>query len=154
LKILIEFLPDLLEEKGININKLYTRKQQTQIQSQSGCINEHELNDNNHNNNHSNSNKQQAIKKIVEILSNHITPPPQMNNNNNKTTITTTTITTTPSTTVEQPKTVSSFKTKTKSSILFNMQLGQLGLLFDKLKNSLIHKYFKCLKEKTFKHVQ
>jgi hypothetical protein len=152
LKILIEFLPDLLEEKGININKLYTRKQQIQIQSQSGCINEHELNDNNNNNNHSNSNKQQAIKKIVEILSNHITPP-QMNNNNNNVT-TTTTITTTPSTTVEQPKTVSSFKTKTKSSILFNMQLGQLGLLFDKLKNSLIHKYFKCLKEKTFKHVQ
>ena len=156
LKILIEFLPDLLEEKGININKLYTRKQQTQIQSQSVGIDEHELNNNN-SNNHSNSNKQQAIKKIVEILSNHITPPPssppQMNNNNNVTTTTTIT-TTTPSTTVEQPKTVSSFKTKTKSSILFNMQLGQLGLLFDKLKNSLIHKYFKCLKEKTFKHVQ
>ena len=154
LKILIEFLPDLLEEKGININKLYTRKQQTQIQSQSVGIDEHELNNNN-SNNHSNSNKQQAIKKIVEILSNHITsPPPQMNNNNNVTTTTTITTTTTPSTTVEQPKTVSSFKTKTKSSILFNMQLGQLGLLFDKLKNSLIHKYFKCLKEKTFKHVQ
>ena len=146
LKILIEFLPDLLEEKGININNLYTRKQ-IQIQSISGNIDEHEIN----NNSKSDNNKQQAIKKIVEILSNHITPP-QMNNNNANTT---TTITTTPSTTtIEQPKTVSSFKTKTKSSILFNMQLGQLGLLFDKLKNSLIHKYFKCLKEKTFKHVQ
>ena len=146
LKILIEFLPDLLEEKGININNLYTRKQ-IQIQSISGNIDEHEIN----NNSKSDNNKQQAIKKIVEILSNHITPL-QMNNNNANTT---TTITTTPSTTtIEQPKTVSSFKTKTKSSILFNMQLGQLGLLFDKLKNSLIHKYFKCLKEKTFKHVQ
>lgn len=146
LKILIEFLPDLLEEKGININNLYTRKQ-IQIQSISGNIDEHEIN----NNSKSDNNKQQAIKKIVEILSNHITPL-QMNNNNANTT---TTITTTPSTTtIEQPKTVSSFKTKTKSSILFNMQLGQLGLLFDKLKNSLIHKYFKCLKEKTFKYVQ
>ena len=146
LKILIEFLPDLLEEKGININNLYTRKQ-IQIQSISGNIDEHEIN----NNSKSDNNKQQAIKKIVEILSNHITPL-QINNNNANTT---TTITTTPSTTtIEQPKTVSSFKTKTKSSILFNMQLGQLGLLFDKLKNSLIHKYFKCLKEKTFKHVQ
>ena len=146
LKILIEFLPDLLEEKGININNLYTGKQ-IQIQSISGNIDEHEIN----NNSKSDNNKQQAIKKIVEILSNHITPL-QINNNNANTT---TTITTTPSTTtIEQPKTVSSFKTKTKSSILFNMQLGQLGLLFDKLKNSLIHKYFKCLKEKTFKHVQ
>ena len=147
LKILIEFLPDLLEEKGININKLYTKKQ-IQTQGQSVFIDEHEIShDNNNNNSCSNSNKQKAIKKIVEILSNHITPPPSpppVNTNVNTTT----------TTTIEQPKVVSSFKTKTKSSILFNMQLGQLGLLFDKLKNSLIHKYFKCLKEKTFKQLQ
>ena len=141
LKILIEFLPDLLEEKGININNLCTARQtQAQAPTQSEFIDERDIAQNSNTNNNNSSDKQKAIRKIVEILSNHITP----STNNNAST----------PTAVDTPKTVSSFKTKTKSSILFNMQLGQLGLLFDKLKNSLIHKYFKCLKEKTFKHLQ
>ena len=123
LKILLEFLPELLEEKGININEVKMKKM-AQEKSLLGKTEEDEEYQ------AETEQKKKAAYKIFKILNSHISTQ-----NEEKTQV------------IE----IASSKTsKSKSSILFNMQLSQLGCIFEKLKNTLMHKYFECLKNKTF----
>lgn len=116
LKILLEFLPELLEEKGIDINEVKMRNiiREKSTKEKNSEIEKEKVN---------------AAYKIYKILNSHISKQEEEK---------------------EHVIEIASSKTsKSKSSILFNMQLSQLGSIFEKLKNTLMHKYFECLKNKT-----
>ena len=108
-KILLEFLPELIEEKRINIERVKTM-----------------VND-----------KKIAMTKIVSVLSNHlyIKFMNELNienkNNNN------------------EVKICNVKEGNSKSSILFNMQIAQLGFVIEALNLKMMETYFKRLKSKT-----
>ena len=108
-EILLEFLPELIEEKRINIERVKTM-----------------VND-----------KKIAITKIVSVLSNHlyIKFMNELNienkNNNN------------------EVKICNVKEGNSKSSILFNMQIAQLGFVIEALNLKMMETYFKRLKSKT-----
>ena len=108
-KILLEFLPELIEEKGINIERVKTMENDRKI----------------------------AITKIVTILSNHL-----YNQFMNELNIENKNIT-------NEVKICNVKEGNSKSSILFNMQMAQLGYVFEALKLKMMQTYFIRLKRKT-----
>ena len=129
LKILLQFLPELLEEKGIDINEVKARNEiNTSIE-----LNEDEnfssyFVDDTSSSSMISIKKANAVEKIVKTLDNHIRNEKDI---------------------YKEIEIASSQKAQSKSSILFNMQLAQLGSIFEKLTYTLMHKYFECLKSKT-----
>ena len=108
-KILLEFLPELIEEKGINIERVKTMENDRKI----------------------------ATTKIVTILSNHL-----YNQFMNELNIENKNIT-------NEVKICNVKEGNSKSSILFNMQMAQLGYVFEALKLKMMQTYFIRLKRKT-----
>ena len=129
LKILLQFLPEILEEKGIDINEVKARNEiNTSIE-----LNEDEnfssyFVDDTSSSSMISIKKANAVEKIVKTLDNHIRNEKDI---------------------YREIEIASSQKAQSKSSILFNMQLAQLGSIFEKLTYTLMHKYFECLKSKT-----
>ncbi len=105
LKILIKFLPELLERKGININaindtqKMEKKKESLQIMF--------------------NVLSKSLIRNFDETFS-FLTENCRKN----------------------EIEICSTKESKAKSSILFNMQSGQLGYVLENLKQGILHKYF------------
>ena len=108
-KILLDFLPELIEEKGINVERVKTMENDRKI----------------------------AITKIVTILSNHL-----YNQFMNELNIENKNIT-------NEVKICNVKEGNSKSSILFNMQMAQLGFVFEALKLKMMQTYFIRLKRKT-----
>jgi hypothetical protein len=108
-KILLDFLPELIEEKGINIERVKTMENDRKI----------------------------GITKIVTILSNHL-----YNQFMNELNIENKNIT-------NEVKICNVKEGNSKSSILFNMQMAQLGFVFEALKLKMMQTYFIRLKRKT-----
>ena len=108
-KILLEFLPELIEEKGINIERVKTMENDRKI----------------------------ATTKIVTILSNHL-----YNQFMNELNIENKNIS-------NEVKICNVKEGNSKSSILFNMQMAQLGYVIEALKLKMMQTYFERLKRKT-----
>ena len=108
-KILLEFLPELIEEKGINIERVKTMENDRKI----------------------------ATTKIITILSNHL-----YNKFINELNIENKMIN-------NEVKICNVKEGMSKSSILFNMQMAQLGFVFEALKLKMMQTYFVRLKRKT-----
>ena len=108
-KILLEFLPELIEEKGINIERVKT------------MVNDRKI----------------AITKIVTVLSNHlyIKFMNELNIENKNIS--------------NEVKICNVKEGNSKSSILFNMQMAQLGYVIEALKLKMMQTYFERLKRKT-----
>ena len=108
-KILLEFLPELIEEKGINIERVKT------------MVNDRKI----------------AITKIVSVLSNHlyIKFMNELNIENKNIS--------------NEVKICNVKEGNSKSSILFNMQMAQLGYVIEALKLKMMQTYFERLKRKT-----
>jgi hypothetical protein len=108
-KILLEFLPELIEEKGINIERVKT------------MVNDRKI----------------AITKIVTVLSNHlyIKFMNELNIENKNIS--------------NEVKICNVKEGNSKSSILFNMQIAQLGFVIEALNLKMMETYFKRLKSKT-----
>ena len=108
-KILLEFLPELIEEKRINIERVKTM-----------------VND-----------KKIAMTKIVSVLSNHlyIKFMNELNIENKNIS--------------NEVKICNVKEGNSKSSILFNMQIAQLGFVIEALNLKMMETYFKRLKSKT-----